>query len=553
MIIGLDVGGTHTDAALISHGQVANHAKVRTDYKDLYSSVMGALDQVLDGVDVADLARIVFSTTLATNSVVQGKEDPAALIISAGPGLDPTNFLPTRDYYVVKGGIDHRGREIQPINPEEIRSIAREIHENYLTCLGVAGKFSTRNPTHELDIKKALGDGFQYIATGHTVSGNLNFPRRMITTYLNAAIYRTHKMFFDAVDRSLASRKITAPIYILKADGGTMGLHQSLDYSAQTILSGPAASVMGVLGLANTEEEAVVLDIGGTTTDIAVLADGVPLLEPLGITLGPYKTLIRALYSKSVGIGGDSCVRINMGKVTIGPDRAGPARAFGGPQPTPTDAMVVMGLVKIGDHDRAVAGITGLAEILKVRVEYAAELIVNTTCRNIVNEVNIVIKQINSQPVYTIHEFLEGKVIRPRKIIIIGGPAPHLAPRLRELFRTATTVPEHYDVANAVGAGIARTTTEITLNVDTEREVLYCPEEQLRENVSSNFTKKDAIRVAFDLLTKRARRMGALEEKIDMELVEDMEFNIVRNFYTTGKNIRIKAQVKPGITSKFFA
>jgi len=123
---------------------------------------------------------------------------------------------------------------------------------------------------------------------------------------------------------------LRVPIYVLKADGGTMTLEASLNSPGQTILSGPAASVMGSVPYASREDETLVLDIGGTTTDMAVLVRGVPLLDPLGIELGGYKTLIRSLKTHSVAIGGDSVVRFVDGHLQVGPDRQGPAMAYGG-------------------------------------------------------------------------------------------------------------------------------------------------------------------------------------------------------------------------------
>ncbi len=158
---------------------------------------------------------------------------------------------------------------------------------------------------------------------GHQISGNLNFPRRIATTFLNTTIRPIHKKFFEAVKKSLEKKGLSVPIHILKADGGTMSIEASINFPGQSILSGPAASVMGAIAFASEEEDTVVLDIGGTTTDIAVLINRAPLLEPLGITLGPYKTLIRSLETCSIGVGGDSVVRAKNGRVEIGPDRIG--------------------------------------------------------------------------------------------------------------------------------------------------------------------------------------------------------------------------------------
>ncbi len=139
------------------------------------------------------------------------------------------------------------------------------------------------------------------------------------------------------------------PIRILRPDGGNMNIESSVDHPAQTILSGPSASVMGAISSAPAEGTCLVLDIGGTTTDMAVLIDKAPLLAPLGIEILHYKTLIRALQTHSIGIGGDSAVRVRDGKLTIGPDRIGKAMAYGGPHPTPTDAFYVLGQGASGD------------------------------------------------------------------------------------------------------------------------------------------------------------------------------------------------------------
>ena len=142
------------------------------------------------------------------------------------------------------------------------------------------------------------------ISLGHTLSGQLNFPRRIATTYLNAAIHEIYQGFVRDVQEFIQKFGLNIPVYILKADGGTILIDQSLDCPVQTIHSGPAAGIMGVLATTRMKEDAVALDIGGTTTDISVFADGVPLLEPSGVEINGRKTLIRGLYTKSIGVGG---------------------------------------------------------------------------------------------------------------------------------------------------------------------------------------------------------------------------------------------------------
>ncbi len=383
------------------------------------------------------------------------------------------------------------------------------------------------------------------------MSGHLNFPRRIATTYLNEAVWERYRHFVAEVLRFVHERRIEVPIYILKADGGTFDIEQSMEFPVQTILSGPAASVMGMLTMTACKEDAIALDIGGTTTDIAVFADGVPLLEPFGVTIEGRKTLIRGLRTKSIGVGGDSVVSLQEGKLSVGPEREGPAAAFGGPFPTPTDAMIVLGLTAIGDRDRAAASLRPIAEAMHRTVEETAEAIFGETCMAIATHVRAVIEEINNQPVYTIHEMLEGKRLNPRLLYVVGGPAEPLAAELGRLLNCEPRIPLHAEVANAVGAALARTTAELTIHADTERNLLTIAEEGFQCTIEPTFTSKDAIRIGTEKLRGKAREMGAADEDIEIEVVELQEFNMVREYHTAGKNIRVKVQIKPGAIAGF--
>jgi len=210
----------------------------------------------------------------------------------------------------------------------EIHKIAARFKSEGIRQVGVVSKFSVRNPAHELRIAEVLGNSFDNIVLGHRLSGNLNFPRRIATAYLNAAVHSVHKKFFEAVRDSLEKKGLHIPILVLKADGGTINFESSIEVPGQTILSGPAASVMGSLPFASETEDTLVLDIGGTTTDMAVLVRRVPLLEPLGGEIGGYKTLIRALRTQSIALGGDSAVRVADGRYHR-PGSARSAMAYG--------------------------------------------------------------------------------------------------------------------------------------------------------------------------------------------------------------------------------
>jgi len=552
MILGIDVGGTHTDSVLLENFKVKKKTKVPTNQLHLVSSLIGVMDGILRGEDLAAIERVVFSTTISTNAIVQGKTDRVGMIVASGPGLAAEALRVNDDTRFVSGYMSNRGIEVAPVKKGEIATAVSELKGAGIGHLGVVGKFSTRNPAHENEIGELARSDFRHVSLGHRMSGNLNFRRRIATTYLNASIFDLYSRFVSEILDFAARTGLAAPIYILKADGGTIEIRQSADQPVQTILSGPAASIMGILSLADCSgSDAIAMDMGGTTTDIALLADGVPLLEPLGVTIEGHRTLIRGLKTKSIGLGGDSRVRVDKGEMLIGPRREGPAAAFGGPFPTPTDAMIVLGLTEIGDRAKAEEAVSEIAGKMNTTVPEAARLIFEKTCQGVASAVKAMIDEINNKPVYTIHELLEGKKLAPARLFIVGGPAAAVAPRLGEILGCRVVIPQDAEVANAFGAALARTTAEVTLLAETERGSLTIAEEGLQMKIPVHFTRKEILKIGMEKLRERARKLGARDADIEMEIVEDQEFNMVRGFYATGKNIRLKAQVKPGLIAGF--
>ncbi len=548
MIIGLDVGGTHTDVVLIGPDGPMREVKVLTDNAELFKSVLTGLEKITEGIDTQLIRRAVLSTTLTTNAIVTDQVEKVGMIVLAGPGIDPMAFRTCDQYYCVSGSIDHRGREIEGVVEDEVLKAAALMKVAGIKNVGVVGKFSTRNPSHEIRVEKILTDyAFEKIFLGHRISGNLNFPRRIATTFLNASVSSVHSRFYNAVKKSLMEKGLNIPIHILKADGGTMNFSASIDFPGQTILSGPAASVMGAIHSAPKEGDVIVLDIGGTTTDIAVLINQSPVLEPLGISLGKYKTLIRSLKTFSIGVGGDSYVRVENGEIVVGPMRKGPAMAYGGRLPTPTDALFVLEKIDNGDAQAAFKGMESLAANLGISVREVAEKVFEKTCSLILAAAEKLVNDINSKPVYTVHELLEGYVVRPTRLVILGGPALHFTEHLRKISGYHAEAVPRWGVANAIGAGLARTTCEVTLFVDTEKGVVLAPEENYSKTIRSMYSFSDAEDTALELLRKKAVKYGADAENLETEITESLSFNMVRGFRTTGKNIRIKTQVKPGL------
>ena len=547
MIIGLDVGGTHTDAVLIGTQGVVKQAKVVTDASDLFQTVLSGLEKVTRGIDADAVERVVLSTTLTTNAVIQKKLPSVGMIVTGGPGLDPELFRTNRHYHRVTGALDHRGWELEAVDPDQIRQVALKLKRAGIQLVGVVGKFSVRNPDHENAIGEILRPHFDKVFLGHSISGNLNFPRRIATTYLNTAVYPIHKEFFEAVKKSLEKKGLRIPIHVLKADAGTMNFESSIAFPDQTIFSGPAASAMGASMFAPADEACLVMDIGGTTTDLAILIEQVPVLEPLGIRCGTLKTLIRSLKTESIGIGGDSRVRVVGGQLKIGPERRGAAMAYGGPSPTPTDALCVLGLIKSDRYRESAAGMEDIARRLGLDVAMAAQCVFDQTCRRILAAARDMIDRVNRKPVYTIHELQEGYQVNPRKILVLGGPAPYFAPRLQTLSDYEVSVVPRWNVANAVGTAMARTTCEVILFADTEKGIVSAPEENFSQTVARDFSREEARQIAYRLLKHKALERGADPADLEMETVEDLQFNMVRGFYTTGRNIRLRVQVRPGL------
>ena len=161
MIIGLDVGGTHTDVVLLTSEGIVREIKIPTDVSHLFNTVLESLEKITQGIHLKDIQRVVLSTTLTTNAIVQHKIPEVGIIVSSGPGIDAAYFKPNTLFYPVSGSIDHRGREIEPIHEDEILAVGNELKQRGIRHIGVIGKFSIRNPAHEVQIEALLYDAFE--------------------------------------------------------------------------------------------------------------------------------------------------------------------------------------------------------------------------------------------------------------------------------------------------------------------------------------------------------------------------------------------------------
>ncbi len=545
--VGIDVGGTHTDGVAVEGNRILHKVKVRTR-EDLRECTLEALRDLLEGVPTPEVRRVVLSTTLVTNAVVEGKLEPAGLLLTAGPGMNPASLLVDGNCHVVRGAMDHRGREIALLDEAAAAARLEELRGHGIRVLAVVGKFSVRNPTHERRIAELAGERFDYLALGHTLSGSLNFPRRAATAFVAASVWRRHQQFVESMAEALERFGIRAPLYLLRADGGTQ-LARSFRNPAEGSLSGPAASVMGIQALDAIDEDTLALDVGGTTTDISLYTRGAPLLEPRGATIGPFRTQIRSLFTRSLGAGGDSLVHVVQGEIRVGPRRLGPPASLGGEHPTPTDALVLLGRA-LGDRARAAEALRPIAAALGSGVEECARQVLKALAREIGAAARSFVDEVNAKPVYTIHEVLEGHKVRPVRAVAVGGPARAIAPYVEDALDLPVHVPNHFDVANAVGAALARVNLEVNLVADTALGHVSMPEAEVYRSIAQGYSLEEARAEAEQALLALAKEKGALDPDAVAEVAEEESFQIVEGFSTVGSIHRLRVQIRPGILGK---
>ena len=545
MMIGIDVGGTHADGVLLDGDILVAKHKVSVDQRHLTEVIITLLQQLMPG-DRSRLQRIHLSSTLCTNAIVTGSLEPVGMLLQAGPGMNPDFFTKSCPTWFLDGAIDHRGQILRDPDPGKIDAAADAMRREGINSIGIVTKFSHRNNRHELQVAEQLAGRFAHVSLGHRISGLPNFPRRVYSTWLNSALAPQFSLFKNALEQGLIHLGITCPCHVLKADGGTIPFSRASQFPCESVHSGPSASVMGCLALAAQQDDAILLDIGGTTTDIALLVDGAPLLEPYGVNVAGRPTLIRALKTISIGLGGDSKVAWHNGTFAIGPERQGTSMAEGGAAATPTDAMVVLGKLSVGSQQKAAMAMLALCPT--EAPEYTATLLLESFVEHIRLAVETMIDEVFSRPVYTVAALLHRRRIQPKRIIAIGGPAAALQSFLAEAMFLPCTVPANYEVANAIGAARARLTVQASLYADTGDGRLSIPEISCLETISDRYTMPDAekrLKAAVSLLVAE---MG-MESCPEIDFLERLEMNVVRGFAASGKILNLKAQIRPGLTT----
>lgn len=552
MFVGIDVGGTYTDAVLLKNEQVLATAKVPTR-ENLIESLTEALDTIVKDEDKKKVKRIVFSTTIITNLIAERKYEDVDLLIIPGPGLSHDFYKNMPYAHIISGAIDYRGREILPLKEQEIETVLREIALKGSKRVGVVGKFSPRNTSHEKNVAEIIKNKYPQwqVELGAKIGSQLNFPRRVVTTYLTCATREPYHNFIESVRQVLDSREIYAEIFILKADGGTVPLQRSEEFPVETIFSGPAASTLGVQALTGPGETAVVVDIGGTTTDLALILSGQPLLSAKGARVMEQLTQVRTLAVKSVAIGGDSVLSRVENDIIIHSQRMGPAYCLGGPVPTPTDALRALGLTDLGDREKAIKAMTLLGQGLNITVEDIAGLVINRVVDSITSEITKMFKEWEQEPAYRVWEILHKHEVKPTIVAGVGGGAAGFSARIAEKLGCRSAILRYASVANAIGAALAKPTLQINLRADTEQGYYIIQEEGRQEKINDRqFNEKKALEMAKNSLMKRALKYGLELVADEIEVIHQEVFNMVRGWDTTGRLYDITVQTPRGINAR---
>ncbi|MCB1365449.1 MAG: hydantoinase/oxoprolinase family protein [Rhodobacteraceae bacterium] len=335
IFLGVDTGGTYTDAVLIrDEAEVMASAKALTTRHDLAIGIGGAVRAVLaqSGVAREQIALVSLSTTLATNALVEGQGGRVALIhIGFGAGDLDRHGLPEAlrgdPALALAGGHSHAGSEAEPLDVAALCAFV-DGQAAHVSGFAVAARFATRNPAHELEAARIIAERTGVPVTcSHQLSARLNGPKRALTAVLNARLIGMIDALIGRARHVLADLGIAAPLMVVRGDGALMSARQARDRPIETILSGAAASIVGARWLTGAQE-ALVSDIGGTTTDIALLRGGRPAIDPLGAQVGGFRTMVEAVAMRTWGLGGDSQVHLRGeglgGGVVLGPRRVVP-------------------------------------------------------------------------------------------------------------------------------------------------------------------------------------------------------------------------------------
>ena len=319
--LGFDTGGTYTDAVImdLDSGEILERSKSLTTRSDLSIGIKGAIAE-FDKDLLSKVVTVCLSSTLATNSIVEGKGCRVGLVLIGSQITVSANV----DYSImIKGSHTATGKVDEPLDIEAARKFLTSI-KGKVDCIAVTGFMSVRNPEHEQEVAAMAKEILKVpVVCGYELSSGLGFNERTITCIMNARLIPVIEELIQSVNKVLGEFGIDAPLMIVKGDGSVMSEEMAKIRPVETILSGPASSINGAKKLSG-KDNAIVVDIGGTTTDIGIVRDGKPRLDPEGALIGGYRTRVMAAEITTAGMGGDSRIIVNGDKVYLSPVRVVP-------------------------------------------------------------------------------------------------------------------------------------------------------------------------------------------------------------------------------------
>lgn len=506
--LGIDVGGTNTDAVLIDENlNVVADIKCPTT-GDIYDGILAALRTVLaqSGVDRSQIKQAMLGTTQCTNAIVERKNlAPIGILRIGAPAT--LGIPPMVDWAedisriavgsaVIGGGFEYDGKQLAPFDAEAAKKFFLEMKEKGVKSIAISCVFSTVRNDHELEAaalcREVMGEDVHVSISSEI--GSMGLIERENATILNAALWKVAERFTEGFAQSLADEGITnADVYLSQNDGTLMTMEHARRYPILTVACGPTNSIRGASYLSSLQN-AIVIDVGGTTTDLGVIQNGFPRESSVAVTIGGVRTNFRMPDVVSIGLGGGSIVREHAdGSVTVGPDSVGyeitsKALVFGGDTLTATDVAVRLGMFELGDPSK-VAHIP--EELAKKALEAIGTLVEDA---------------IDSMKVSSADS----------DVILVGGGSIVLPEKLAGA--AAVVKPDHFGCANAIGSAISKVsgTFEKLINYDE------IPRDKALEQA-----KAEAVDLAV--------AAGAIRETVEIIEVEDVPLA-----YYAGNTNRVK-------------
>lgn len=513
--LGIDVGGTNTDAVLIDENDhILAEIKSPTSL-DIYSGIMQSIQTLLESsrVNPESIYQAMLGTTQCTNAIVERRNlapigllrigAPATVCIQPMTDWDETLRKICVDYAVIGGGYEYDGKEIAPFDEQGALDFFQQI-KGKVKSIAIIGVFANVRPDQELlaaDLaRQVLGDEI-HISLSHEI-GSMGLIERENATILNAALFEVSKRFTDGFAQSLEQEGITnARVYLSQNDGTLMTMEQARQFPILTIACGPTNSIRGASYLSNIKD-AIIVDVGGTTTDLGVIRNGFPRESSSAVSIGGVRTNFRMPDVLSIGLGGGSIVRQHPdGSVTVGPDSVGyeitsRALVFGGDTITATDIAVRLKMAKIGDPS------------LVESIEESFAVKAMDCIRNMLEDSIDAMKLSDDAAA----------------VILVGGGSIILPQNIKGT--SLVTKPEHFSVANAIGSAISK----VSGTYDGLADYLLIPREQALENA-----KQSAVQMA--------AKAGAIPQTIEIVEVEEIPLA-----YHPGNTSRIKVKAAGDLT-----